>query len=72
MTKPMTDLDKQLQQMALLNWDQFAQLIGPDALIAAKVCLLRQDKRSYGEIAIKLKLAEHQVRYGCTKCDLKH
>lgn len=64
----MTELDKKLQEMALLNWSQFVQVIGQDAIVAAKVCLLRQDKRSYGEISNKLGITENQARYACTKC----
>jgi len=65
----MTDLDKKLQEIALMNWKQFVALIGEDALISAKVCLLRQDKKSYGEIQQKLKLTKNQVEYAaCKKC----
>jgi len=66
----MTDLDKKLQEMAVMNWPQFAALLGPDALIAAKVCLLRQNKKSYGEIEQKLGITYEQARYGCNKCDM--
>ena len=66
--KPMTDLDKKLQEMALLNWHQFVALIGEDSITIAKVCLLRRDKRSYGEIEQKLGITYDQARYGCNKC----
>lgn len=66
----MTDLDKKLQEIAVLNWKQFVALIGEDAIVSAKVCLLRQNKKSYGEIANKLSITEHQARYGCNKCDV--
>lgn len=69
MNNSMTELDKKLQEMAILNWPQFVQMIGLDALTAAKVCLLRQDKKSYGEISYKLGITEHQARYNCTKCE---
>lgn len=65
----MTELDKRLQNMATLNWEQFVKLIGSDAIIAAKICLLRQEKLSYGQIQNKLSLTKDQVAYGCTKCD---
>lgn len=65
----MTDLDKKLQEIALMNWKQFAELIGEDALMAAKVCLLRQDKKSYAQIQQKLGLTKNQVEYAaCKKC----
>lgn len=66
----MTDLDKKLQEIALLNWKQFVTLIGEDAVTSAKVCLLRQNKKSYGEISNKLGITEHQARYGCNKCEM--
>lgn len=65
----MTELDKKLQEMALLNWQQFVQMVGPSAIVSAKVCLLRQKQNSYGEISIKLGITESQARYSCSKCD---
>lgn len=65
----MTDLDKKLQEIAVLNWKQFAALIGEDALRAAKICLLRKNGKSYGEIQQKLDITENQARYGCNKCE---
>jgi exopolysaccharide biosynthesis predicted pyruvyltransferase EpsI len=64
----MTELDKKIQEIALLNWPQFVQLIGDDAIIKAKTCLLRQQGRSYGEICVKLDLSKDQVVYACKKC----
>lgn len=67
--QPMTDLDKKLQEIALMNWKQFETLIGKDALLAAKICLLRQQKNSYGQIQAKLGINKGQVEYTCNKCD---
>lgn len=67
----MTDLDKKLQEMALLNWSQFVQMIGSDALTRAKVCLLRQNNNTYGQISQKLSITFDQVRYACNNCDTK-
>lgn len=67
----MTELDKKLQEIAVMNWQQFVQIIGADAIIAAKVCLLRQNKKSYGEISNKLSISESQARYACNKCEEK-
>jgi hypothetical protein len=69
--EPQTELDKKLLEIAMKNWPQFVALIGSDAITSAKVCLLRQNKSSYGEISIKLGITEHQARYGCVKCDVK-
>ncbi len=66
----MTDLDRKLQEIATRNWDQFVALIGDDAIISAKICMLRQNNFSYGQIQTKLGLTKNQVEYGCNKCDI--
>lgn len=68
--EPMTDLDKRLQEMACINWRQFVALIGDDALIAAKICILRQGNKSLGEISQKLSITYRQSEYGCKKCEI--
>ncbi|SFW15939.1 hypothetical protein [Chitinophaga sancti] len=64
-----TILDKKLQEIASSNWEQFVHLIGGEAIIKAKICLLRQNNHSYGEIKNRLGITEDRVRYGCAKCD---
>lgn len=64
----MTDLDKQLQEIATKNWKQFAALMGKDAIRRAKICLLRGKELSYSQISIRLDITEHQARYGCHTC----
>ena len=66
--QPMTDLDKKLQEIAVMNWKQFVALVGEDALLAAKICLLRQNGKSYGEIKNKLDITEKKARYWCGEC----
>lgn len=68
---PLTELDKRLQEMAAKNWGQFVELVGEDAIIAAKICLLRQDNKSYGEISVKLGITEKRARYWCNTCEVK-
>ncbi|HRA42326.1 MAG TPA: hypothetical protein PLV31_01385, partial [Gammaproteobacteria bacterium] len=65
----MTDLDKQLQQMALMNWRQFASIMGADAIKRAKICLLRQQGNKYDYICKVLDLSKNQVQYACTSCE---
>lgn len=65
----MTDLDKKLQEIASKNWEQFVFLLGEDTILSAKICLLRQNKMSYGQIQAKLKLPKHKVEYACNKCE---
>lgn len=64
----MTDLDKQLQEIATKNWKQFAALMGEDAIRRAKICLLRGKELSYSQISIRLDITEYQARYGCHAC----
>lgn len=64
----MTDLDKKLQEMAVMNWPQFVSLLGSDAITAAKICLLRRQNKSYGEISVKLNITEKKARYWCGEC----
>lgn len=68
--KELTELDRKLQEIALMNWSQFVKLVGEDAIISAKVCILRQADRSYGEISQKLSVSEALARYRCRACDL--
>lgn len=69
--KPLTALDRRLRELAILNWSQFVALIGEDALTAAKICLLRKESRSYGEISQKLGISEKRARYWCGECNLR-
>lgn len=68
----MTELDKKIIQIAITNPPQFFALIGSDALLLAKTCLLRQEKKSYGAIAFRLdlprKTVESMVKRNCEKC----
>ena len=70
MDQQLTDLDKQILEIANKNWEQFVMLIGEDAVIKAKICLLRQKQKSYGEIVVKLSVTKEQVRYACRSCDV--
>lgn len=64
----MTDLDRKLQEIATKNWPQFIALIGEDAIIAAKICMLRQENKSYGEITVRLGVTVDKARYWCNVC----
>jgi hypothetical protein len=70
----MTQLDEKLREMAINNWEQFVQLVGQDAIVRAKSCMLRSHGRSYGEISIALGIsynsARERIRYNCGGCDL--
>lgn len=64
----MTELDRRLQEVATKNWAQFVALIGADSILAAKICMLRQEKKSYGEISVRLGVTERKARYWCDEC----
>ncbi len=64
----LTDLDRKLQEIALINWPQFIKLVGKDAILGAKICLLRKNERSYGEICQKLKVPVWAARTKCKQC----
>lgn len=65
----LTELDKRLISMAVMNPVQFKALIGEDAITRAKTCLLRQENKSYGEISHRLNITYKQARYGCKDCN---
>lgn len=64
----MTPEEEQLQQLALTDWAEFKKLLGIDAILGARVCMLRKKKASLNQISIKLNLTKHQVRTRCAKC----
>lgn len=67
----MTDLEKKLQEIATKDWNEFIALIGNNSILSAQIILLRRKKKSYREIANKLRITYDQARYGCRKCESK-
>ena len=64
-----TELDKDLQKLATIDWVAFVGLIGEENLITAKVCLLRSRGKSLNQIANKLSITREKVKYSCNnKC----
>ena len=72
--KYFTELDKELQQLAMVDWPTFCQLLGDDAITSAKVCILKSRGKSLNQIATKLSIGREKVRYDCNnKCvELQH
>lgn len=68
-----TDLDRQLQDLAALDWPAFVRLIGDDNITAAKVCLLKAKGKSYNQMAQRFSKskgwAQHITDTKC-KCDI--
>jgi hypothetical protein len=63
-----TDLDKELQQLALVDWPTFVNLIGEENVVAAKVCLLKSRGKSLNQISNKLAITKSQSETRCKKC----
>lgn len=65
-----TDLDKQLQDLAALDWPAFVRLIGEENIVAAKVCILKSKGRSLNQIGVRLSITKSKVETRCKKCDI--
>ena len=59
--------DEKLQDLAMCNWAMFVSLLGKDALISAKIRILRDEGRTYQEICNKLNVSIMQVRHALKK-----
>lgn len=68
MEKYQTELDLQLQKIACGNWAQFVQLVGESHITSAKICILRNGGKSYGQIATKLYANRNSVISTSRKC----
>lgn len=66
-----TELDRQLQDIAALDWVTFVRLVGPENIMSAKICILRAKGNSYNQIATRLRTTKRVVQYqsGECKCD---
>jgi hypothetical protein len=66
-----TELDKNLQQLAIMDWPAFVELVGYDNIKAAKICILKSRGKSYSQIANKLRITKDTAIYRSGKCDCK-
>lgn len=68
-----TELDKELQEIALNNWGAFVRLVGEGSIVSAKVCILKSKGKSYAQIAIRFKKSKSWSQYinnsVCRPCD---
>lgn len=64
----MTDLDKKLQEIAAMNWQQFVKLVGGKALLNAKICL-RQSGKTWGQICNQFDVSLGKAQNSCKKCE---
>lgn len=67
-----TELDKNLQDLAAIDWPAFVRLVGVDAITSAKVCILKSKGKSYNQIANKLRITNRTVIYRAGQCDCTH
>lgn len=57
------NLDEYLQWLAINEWETFKRLVGEDAIISAKVCIMKKRGFSLGQISNRLKSQKWVVRY---------
>lgn len=69
MSQELTELDRLIQEIATKNYQQFVTLVGKDAIQAAKICLLRRQHKTIGQITTKLGVTKSQVETACKKCE---
>lgn len=65
-----TDLDKDLQQLAAVDWPTFVQLVGEDFILSAKICILKSRGKSLNQIANKLSVTKSKIETRCKRCEL--
>lgn len=58
---PHIEIDEELKSLAMLQWQIFITLIGPDAVMTAKVHLMKRKGKSINQIATRLKITKSQV-----------
>lgn len=63
-----TELDQQLQKIAIEDWTYFVQLVGEGSILLAKVCLLKKNNKSHRMVSRKLSISKSQVETNCKKC----
>lgn len=67
----MTELDQRLQEIAINDWPRFQSLVGGESLMAAKICLLKSENKSFGEIMQRLNITIMKARWQSDKCNCK-
>jgi len=63
-----TELDKELQQLALVDWATFVDLIGNDSIVSAKICMLKSRGLSLNQISNRLSVTRRVAQVRCEKC----
>lgn len=66
--KYFTDLDRDLQQLAAVDWPTFVQLVGEEAVVAAKICILKSRGKSQHQIANRLNITRSKAQRNCQTC----
>lgn len=64
-----TDLDKDLQNLAAMDWPAFVKLIGEDIIVSAKICILKKKGKSYNQISNRLRITYKTVEYRLKACE---
>lgn len=67
MTAAELKIDRQLQELAVTDWEKFKSVTGLD-LSTFAVCQMRKANKSYQQIATAMNTTKDVVRYACKKC----
>lgn len=65
----LTTLDKELQELALLNFEKFCIISGVDKR-QALICIYREKGLSLKQISLKLGVPRTTVQDTCIKCNI--
>lgn len=68
MEKELPNLDKSLRQLAIDNWHDFIKLVGDDAILHAKICLMRKEGKSYGKITVAVGVTKRKAQSQADRC----
>lgn len=66
--KYFTELDMDLQRLAAVDWPAFVKIIGEEAILSAKVCLLKSRGKTQAQIATRVNIPLHKAQYRSEKC----
>lgn len=58
----MDNVEKELKDLAISDWEQFIQIVGDDFMVTAKARLLRLKGKSWQQISIKLETTPAKAR----------
>lgn len=67
MAKQLTDIEKELQEMAVFKWDKFVELVGLD-VTKFVICNKKKSGKSIRQIATSVGMGRDKVHRICRVC----